>query len=168
MNQPLIVTAELGPSDLAWLNALRQRHFPPERNQLSAHLTMFHALPAFAEDELRRRLALLAELPPPGAMISGLMELGRGVAYRIVSDELDAIRDELKQAMQGLLTAQDSGGWVPHVTIQNKVDPRVAKALKKSLEVTFTPRPIAIPGLGLHRYCGGPWERVRTYAFRGR
>ena len=70
-------------------------------------------------------------------------------------------------ALHGLLGAQDSGGWVPHVTIQNKVEPRVARALKRSLEAGFEPRPIGIIGLGLHRYLGGPWEPLQTYRFRG-
>ena len=37
-----------------------------------------------------------------------------------------------------------------------------------ALEREFRPRPLAIGGLGLHRYLGGPWERLATYAFRGR
>ena len=50
MAGPLIVTAELGPADFAWLDAQRRAHFPPERNQLAAHLTMFHALPPSLEE----------------------------------------------------------------------------------------------------------------------
>ena len=45
MTAPLIVTALLGRADHAWLDGERQRHFPPERNQLPAHLTLFHQLP---------------------------------------------------------------------------------------------------------------------------
>ncbi|HEU5286581.1 MAG TPA: 2'-5' RNA ligase family protein, partial [Sphingomicrobium sp.] len=36
----LIVTAELGAEDFAWLDALRRRHYPPERNRVPAHLTL--------------------------------------------------------------------------------------------------------------------------------
>jgi|SRR4051812_40380682 hypothetical protein len=39
-----ILTAEMDPESFAWLDRLRQQHFPPERNLLSAHLTMFHRL----------------------------------------------------------------------------------------------------------------------------
>lgn len=164
----LIVTAELGAQDLAWLDGMRRRHFPPERNRLSAHLTMFHALPPSAEAEARHRLAQLAAAPPPRALVAGLMDLGGGVAYRVVSDELDAARDELVQAFRGLLSAQDAHGWRPHVTVQNKVPPKVARALLAELERGFSPRPLAIAGLGLHRYLGGPWERLAVYPFRGR
>ena len=166
MNAPLIVTAELGPEDFAWLDGLRRRHFPPEPNQLPAHLTMFHALPPSAEPEIRARIARLAAAPPPAATIAGVMNLGGGVALRVVSDALNAIRDDLASALHGLLAAQDSAGWRPHVTIQNKVAPKVAKALAGALERDFAPRPLRIAGLGLHRYLGGPWETLRAYSFR--
>jgi hypothetical protein len=96
------------------------------------------------------------------------MDLGGGVAFRVVSPELDRIRDELTHDLRGLLGAQDSGGWRPHVTIQNKVAPKVARALIAELEREFRPRPLSIGGLGLHRYLNGPWEKLAIYPFRGR
>ena len=164
----LIVTAEIAPGDLAWLDRLRRGHYPAERNQLPAHLTVFHALPPSVEGEVRSRLARLAGGAPPRAFIDGLMDLGGGVAFRIVSSDLDRIRNELADDLHGLLGAQDSGGWRPHVTIQNKVPAKEARALIAKLEREFRPRPLAICGLGLHRYLGGPWERLAVYAFRGR
>ena len=162
----LIVTAELAPPDIAWLNDLRCRHYPAERNQLPAHLTMFHAIPPSAESELRQLLRVMAEGSPPRAWIAGVMNLGGGVALRIASDELDRIRKELAQRLRGLLTAQDSAGWSAHVTIQNKVPPREARALIQALGNQFEGRPVRISGLGLHRYLGGPWESLRTFPFR--
>lgn len=164
----LIVTAEIGASDLAWLDQLRRAHYPPDRNRLPAHLTMFHALPPSAESEVRGTLSRHASERPPRASIEGLMNLGGGVAFRIVSPELDRIRLELADDFHGLLGAQDSGGWRPHVTIQNKVTSKEARALLDSLERDFRPRPLVIAGLGLHRYLGGPWERIATCPFRGR
>jgi len=133
----LILTAELGPADLAWLDRLRRTYYPAERNQLPAHLTMFHALPPSAEGELRARLSHLADSATPKSMIAGLMDLGGGVAFRVVSPELDHIRDELSHDLRGLLGAQDAGGWRPHVTIQNKVQPKAARALLRIWSVTF-------------------------------
>ena len=163
----LIVTAEIAPSDLAWLDRLRRAHYPAERNRLPAHLTMFHALPPSAEAEARRTLARIARERAPRAWIEGLMDLGGGVAFRIASIDLDGIRDELAEDFHGLLGSQDSGGWRPHVTIQNKVAPKDARRLIASLERDFRPRPLAISGLGVHRYLGGPWEDIATYSFRG-
>jgi hypothetical protein len=164
----LIVTAKLGAADFSWLDPLRRAHYPPERNRLPAHLTMFHALPPSAEAEVRSRLSGLANAKTPRASIEGLMDLGGGVAFRIVSPDLDAIRGELAHDLRGLLGAQDSGGWRPHVTIQNKVAPKTARALIAQLERGFAPRPLGISGMGLHRYLGGPWEELAIYPFRGR
>ena len=168
MTAPLIVTAELGAADQAWFDRLRQRHFPPERNQLNAHLTMFHAVPELLEAELRHRLAAIAaDAPPPRATATGLMNLGGGVAYRIASDALDLIRADLSDALRGSLTQQDSHGWRPHITIQNKVRSAIARATMIELERDFVPRPMAIAGLAYHFYEGGPWRLGRQYAFRG-
>ena len=163
----LIVTAELGAEDFAWLDALRRRHYPPDRNQVPAHLTLFYALAPSAEDEVRRRLAARSARAAPDARIAGFMDLGGGVAFRVVSDDLDAIRDGLADDLHGLFGAQDSGGWRPHVTIQNKVAPKLARQLVRSLERDFEPRPLRIAGLGLHRYLGGPWETLGVWRFRG-
>ena len=166
MSGALIVTAELGAEDFAWLDGLRRRHYPPERNRVPAHLTMFHALPPSAESEVRARLAEMSAGRAPAATIVGVIDLVGGVALRVVSEELDAIRDELADGLHGLLGAQDSGGWRPHVTIQNKVEPKVARTLAQSLERNFEPRPLRIAGFGLHRYLDGPWETLRVYPFR--
>ena len=167
MAGPLIVTAELGGADFAWLNDLRRRHYPAERNRLPAHLTMFHSLPPSSEQEVRHLLANIATKPAPRAFVAGVMDLDGGVAFRIASDELDDIRAEIAERLAGLLTAQDRAGWSAHVTIQNKVPPRDAKALIAALGNQFDRRPIKITGLGLHRYLNGPWETLRSFPFRG-
>jgi hypothetical protein len=61
----------------------------------------------------------------------------------------------------------DAAGWRPHITIQNKVSAREAKALLDKLAVDFRPRPLGVAGLSVHRYRGGPWETMGTYKFRG-
>jgi hypothetical protein len=96
------------------------------------------------------------------------MDLGGGVAFRIVSDDLDEIRSAIADHFHGSLSAQDAQGWRPHITIQNKVAPKAARALLAELERDFRPRPLAIAGLALHRYLGGPWEPIARYPFRGR
>jgi hypothetical protein len=95
------------------------------------------------------------------------MDLGGGVAFRVVSPELDAIRSQLSADFHGLLSAQDSGGWRPHITVQNKVAVKEARKLLAILDIEFRPLPLSISGLGLHRYLDGPWERLAAYPFRG-
>ena len=164
---PIIVTAVIGRDDQAWLDAQRRAYFPPERNLLPAHLTMFHHLPPSLADEVRQRLGELAREGTPAARIAGLISLGRGVAYRIDSAELEDRRAWLADCWADVLTPQDRAPWRPHVTIQNKVPPKQARELLARLEQDFRPRPLGIAGLSVHRYRGGPWETIASYRFRG-
>ncbi|HST36318.1 MAG TPA: 2'-5' RNA ligase family protein [Allosphingosinicella sp.] len=163
---PIIVTAIFGDGDNGWLQDLRRTHYPPERNRVPAHLTLFHHLPPGIETELSRRLAEATSAPPPRAELAGVIDLGRGTALRVESEKLAAIRAGLADAFHGLLIPQDRAPWRAHVTIQNKVEPRAAKALQQQLRAGFTPRPLAIRGLTSWRYLGGPWEEIRSHAFR--
>ena len=168
MTAPIIITAEMGKADQAWADGLRRTHFPPERNFLNAHITLFHHLPPSHLAEIKSRLATLAaECPPPVAHLSEVMMLGRGVAYRIDSPELLAIRDQLAEEFRGLLIPQDQARPRLHITVQNKVEPPVAKTLHAQLAAEFTPRSLAIAGLSAYYYRGGPWEFVSRWAFRG-
>ena len=56
---PIIVTALMGGADFAWADGLRRAHFPPERNWLPAHITLFHHLPPSLLDEVAARLKRL-------------------------------------------------------------------------------------------------------------
>ena len=164
---PLIVTAELPEALQSRANQLRAAHFPPERNQLKAHVTLFHALPPSVEDEVRDALAAEARAKPLAARLTGLMNLGRGTALRIESPAMVALWERLADRFHGLLTPQDEHAPRLHVTIQNKVSPSEAKALQQQLAASIEPRDFAFAGLALHRYRGGPWEFVKRWSFRG-
>ncbi|HEU4820571.1 MAG TPA: 2'-5' RNA ligase family protein [Qipengyuania sp.] len=165
---PLIVTAEL-PGDLhRWATELRRRHYPPERNHLEAHVTLFHAFPPQFRDELRSLLArLTGESAPLPARLEGLMSLGQGTALKLASPALLDLRATIAEHFHGLISAQDSHSPRLHVTIQNKVSAAEAKALQAKLAGTVVARDFLVPGIALHRYRGGPWEAVRRFAFRG-
>jgi hypothetical protein len=164
---PIVVTALFGPGDDGWLQEMRRAHYPPERNRVPAHLTLFHQIPPSAESELFRRIALYAAAPPPRATILGVMDLGAGTALRVESEELEDIRFDLAEGLHGLLSVQDRAPWRPHITIQNKVEPKDARALQQRLRATFEPRPLAIRALAAWRYMDGPWEKIRDWPFRG-
>lgn len=134
---------------------------------MPAHLTLFRHLPPSVGGELGRRLAAYAATPAPAAAIAGVIDLGEGTAFRVESEELEDIRHDLALALSGLLTPQDLAPWRPHVTIQNKVDPKEARRLQARLRAGFERRPLAIRGLALWRYLGGPWEAVKSWTFRG-
>ncbi len=167
MSGPLIVTALFGPGDDGWLQHLRRTHYPPERSRVPAHLTLFRHLPPGIERELARRLADATAAPPPEAFVTGIIDLGEGTALRVECPGLAAIREELAEAFHGLLMPQDQSPWRPHITIQNKVEPRDARRLQQQLRATFEARPLAIRALATWHYRGGPWEKVREHPFRG-
>lgn len=165
MSLPLIVTALMGNEDFAWADRLRRAYFPPERNVLRAHLTLFHHLPPSVEEELAAKLKHLCREDAPRATLGPPYSLGRGVAFRIESAELEAIRGDIAASFASMLTPQDRAGWRPHITVQNKVDPADARALQAELEANHVRRPFAIAGLAMFWYRNGPWETVGAWRF---
>jgi hypothetical protein len=166
---PFIVTAELPRDVLAWADALRRAHFPPERNHLEAHVTLFHAFAPSLREELRGVLAAFAgEYARPLANITGLMDLGRGTALAIDSPGMMAIRQRIADRFHGALTAQDSHPPRLHITIQNKVDRAAASTLQAELGPRLEACGFSFAGLGLHLYCNPHWEAQGRWPFRGR
>jgi 2'-5' RNA ligase len=167
-HRPLILTALFEPETQARFQRLRDSHFPPERNIVPAHLTLFHHLPGGEIDAVRGRLSQIGRLaPPPRADVVGLRSLGKGVAFTIRAPELEAVRAELADAWATLLIPQDRQGWRPHVTVQNKARPDEARALLTALEAGFSPWTAHIVALRLWRYLDGPWEALGEVRFRG-
>jgi len=169
MVQPFIVTAGL-PADIqGWAEGLRRVYYPPERNHLHAHVTLFHAFAPSLFEELTRFLPrITGEFAAPQAEITGLMDLGTGTAIALASPQLLTLRSVIAEHFRGSLTAQDLHEPRPHITIQNKVTKREARALQAALAPTIAARRFTFPALELHLYQGGPWELVKRSAFRGR
>lgn len=168
MGNPFILTAKLPPDIHAWADRLRRAHFPPERNHLHAHVTLFHAFAPSLLEELKAYLPqVVRSYAPPEARVTGLMDLGKGTAIRLESPQLLGIRAAIADHFHGALTAQDLHEPRPHITIQNKVTKEVARALQAELAPTIEPRGFAFPGLELHLYEGGPWRLIKGFSFRG-
>lgn len=163
---PLIVTAAMDEGAFAWFQDLRQSHFPVHRNHVPAHLTLFHALPGqheqaviqALEDACRHRSAM-------NVQVRGPWSIGRGVAYRLSSPDLEATRANLASVFRPWLTRQDQAPFRPHITIQNKVEPTEAAQLLTTSQLEFEPFDIYVEGLLLWRYLGGPWEAIDRFDF---
>ena len=151
--EPLVVTLLLDPGEQERFDRLRAAHFPAERNHLAAHVTLFHALPGAQVDAVSADLTDAARRPAFDVAVTGLRLLGRGVAYTLEAPELTALRAGLAAAWEPWLTPQDRQRHAPHVTVQNKVEPAVARALRDRLAAEFVPHrvgarpgPVALPG----------------------
>jgi hypothetical protein len=157
--QPLILTLALDASAEAFFEAARRRWFPPERNLIPAHVTLFHHLPGSDCAGIGDDIAVLcARQRPAPLMVDGLRFLGRGVAYSLSAPEMAAFRAALARLW--------AGGLTPHVTVQNKVDPAEARALHAHLSDGFTPFTASATGVRLWRYLGGPWALERAMPFQ--
>ncbi len=165
MTSPLIVTLLLDDDAQQRFDRLRAAHFPVERNHLQAHVTLFHALPGEHLAEVRDELAAVAARPPFEVAVTGVRFLGRGVALDLDADELTRLRARLAAAFGPWLTRQDQQWSRPHVTVQNKVEPAVARALHADLAAAFRPETVTARGLGLWRYLGGPWSPEAAFPF---
>ena len=162
---PLVLTLQLDRVSQERFDALRRAHFPPERNHLAAHVTLFHALPGEREEDVRADLEASAQRPAYDVQVARVRSLGKGVAYDLRSPDLAAQRTELARRWQPWLTPQDARPHAAHVTVQNKVPPERARALLQELEAGFAPYAVRATGLALWRYLGGPWEPLGVYRF---
>ena len=164
---PLILTLKLVDAAFARFDAERRRWFPPGLNRVPAHVTLFHHLPGEAEAEIAHTLRIAAAGQAPVAMrVTGVRNMGKGVAYQLASSEVAALRRRLADSWAPWLTRQDQQPWRPHVTVQNKVAPEAARALHAALLARFQPFDVRAEGLLLWRYLGGPWAAAGEFPFR--
>ena len=166
MTPPLILTLALDPASQGFFERERQRWFPPARNMIPAHVTLFHHLPGDGLARIQDDLARLCggQAPAPFA-VDGLRFLGRGVAYTLHMPEIAGLRARMAALWQADLTAQDRQGWRAHVTVQNKATPDEARALHARLLRDFAPFGGTVVGVTLWHYLDGPWAEAGSIPF---
>jgi 2'-5' RNA ligase len=165
---PFILTLGVDAEAQARFESLRRRHFPAKRNQVPAHISLFHALPAEEAVAIRRLLAeAVGDTAAFPLEVTDVMKLGRGVAYRVTAPALDALNARLRAAWLDWLTPQDAQPYRPHVVIQNKAEPAAARALYEELAAGFRPWTVRAERLLLWRYLGGPWALEAEFPLPG-
>ncbi|HVF98140.1 MAG TPA: 2'-5' RNA ligase family protein [Flavisolibacter sp.] len=162
----MIVTLLLDEASLSFFDGQRKKYFPPALNFLSAHLTLFHHLPP-GEPGIQADLQQWSkESKQVSLHVAEVKSIGKGVAYKIDCPALLQLHKPMQQKWQAWLTPQDRQTLWPHVTVQNKVSPVVAKETLQSLQASF--RPFTAQGLGfsLWHYQGGPWRHSQDFIFQ--
>ena len=163
---PLILTLHLDKGAFVFFDTLRQRYFPPERNFLAAHLTLFHHLPS-GEPRITDDLAEWSRTTAPLPLaVTGVRSIGRGVAFTIDCPQLVALHQQLQTRWKAWLHPQDRQKLWPHVTVQNKVPPETARATLGVLQASFRPFTAMGTGLDLWVYKGGPWAFGEGFRFK--
>lgn len=161
----VVVTLALDDASQAVYEALRRRWFPPARNLIPAHLTLFHQLP---EDEAT--LQILRDHAEQHSRFwlvpAEMRSLGRGVACFLHSPESVDLHRDLRSALSAHVTPQDAQGFRPHIVVQNKADQDDVQQCLASLKEVPLPAPSEAVGLDVWRYLGGPWQHLCRIAFR--
>jgi 2'-5' RNA ligase len=163
MEVPLILTLALEEKAFTFFNALRKIYFPPERNFIDAHLTLFHHLPneALVTDTVKKLAAgqsrFILEVREPKL-------IGNGVAYKIECPALVQLHKSLQEEWSAFLIPQDKQRLWPHVTVQNKVPSEDAKQLLLFLQQNFSGFTTAGVALQLWEYHRGPWKLKEVFA----
>lgn len=168
MSEPIwLVTLAMDDASFARMDALRRQHFPPERNKIPAHITLFHQLPGATRDRVASTLAHVAATTSCFTMtVSGLWMMGQGVAYTLDAPDAMKLHQSLREAFHEHLIKQDDRPLKPHITIQNKVTAEEAKQLHATLQRSFKPFPIHAVGFDLWHYLGGPWDYQMRIDFK--
>ena len=149
----------------ARFDAERAELFPRGRTAVGAHVTLFHALPAYLRRDVEAELDRLSATPPFPVDITEVFALGRGVAYRLAASEAQILHRQLQDRWRAHLTRQDAQPLRLHVTVQNKAEPEIAEATLDRLRASFKPETTWATGLELWRYDNGPWTLLRRWRF---
>lgn len=158
----MILTLRLDEESQAFFDGQRVSYFPADRNYLKAHLTMFHQLPN--NDDTYAYLKQLNH-PEFTITINGLRNLGAGVAYQVESPTLLQLHRQISAQFLHILIPQDKQPFKPHITIQNKATPEIAKKLLSVLNETFESFTAKAIGLDLWTYLSGPWQHEELFRF---
>lgn len=165
-NAPLILTVKMDSESFDFFTALRDKYFPPERNYLKAHLTLFHQLPGEQLDEIEDYLKITAsrqfEFP---LQFQEAQFIGRGTIITVESPALTSLRNKLANQWNDWLSQQDRQKFNPHVTVQNKAAEDEARRVFEQFQGTWQPRGGTATALQLWHYKDGPWQLANEFDF---
>ena len=165
---PFVVTLGFDPGTFDRLDDLRRRYFPPGRNVVPAHVSLFHALPPDEEEAITEALADAAATTGPIPLrFAALKRLGRGMAVQVEAPGLAGVHRSLTTAFGPWLTPQDRQPFRPHVTIMNKAERAEAELAFQQLGAGWMPFDGVGAALLLWAYRGGPWDPVAEFRFGG-
>ena len=163
----MILTFGFDAESFARLAPLRERHFPPSRNYLPVHVTLFQQLPEAQLSRITVDLARAGRRSPLPFAATKILDFGGGAAVDLACEAGVELQQDLRRGWSDILTDSDDRKRKLHVTVQNKVDRDTAKATQDMLRAGFTPWEGTLDRLILWHYRGGPWERIATIPLQG-
>ncbi|KAF0675232.1 2'-5' RNA ligase family protein [Profundibacterium mesophilum] len=164
----LILTLGFDSSAFGWFEPTRQAFFPPARNFIPAHLTLFQQLPSEEHARVAEDCRAVAGRTAPLRLAAAeLLDFGGGTAVRLDMPRYLPLLRELQDLWEPMLTRQDRQTRRAHVTLQNKVPRARARADRDAIAARFTPFEGVADRLMLWHYRGGPWEAIAQYDLEG-
>lgn len=162
----LLVTLGFDPPTFGRLDGLRSRFFPPERNFIPAHISLFHHLPGSEEPAIDAALREAAgSTGPIDLRVRTVRKMDRGMLLVVDAPPLAQVHGRLARDFGPWLTPQDRQPFRSHVTIMNKADREVAARAYRDFQAVWGPFDGVGDRLLLWEYRGGPWEFVAEYPF---
>lgn len=160
----LIITLALAEESHQFFNTMRNTHYPKHCNYTPAHLTLLHRLPATLPgiDDVFNQLA---NRPLMEVQVTGITNMGNGVAYSLEAAALLVLHKTMQDLFQPYLISKDRRIWHPHITVQNKVTAFKAMQTTQHLLQQFTPFSIMATGINAWYYLKGPWLLKQFYPF---
>lgn len=168
---PLIISLRLDTKLMDQLTAIRKDNFPPRQNNLDAHLTILHALPASSRKKMDEFLGTLTKDCRPFQLRPGRLQVKpQIVLLPLRSKLLDDLVYQIQDVCWADLSDQDRqdfrGG---HITLCNKLSEEEtanrATSIDESLKHIDLSKCRAI-GLDMWRYRGNkPWQPLSNYDF---
>ncbi|KAL8957733.1 MAG: hypothetical protein Q9183_005980, partial [Haloplaca sp. 2 TL-2023] len=145
---------------------LRTKYFPPQLNKLSAHITLFRALPGSQLSRIEKDIHEIAQQHHPFFISTGKPhKFVEGVSLDVRAVPAQEIYHALKARWTTFLSKQDHI-FRPHYTIQNKVpEKEVVEKTMDEIQGSFTGSRGTADGLTLHRYEKGYWLLKELYLF---
>ncbi|KAI4249992.1 MAG: hypothetical protein LQ352_005451 [Teloschistes flavicans] len=149
------------------MTSLRNTHFPPRLNKLSAHIALFRALPGSELPMITNSIEeLVSNYRSFPVNASKPFLLSHGVGIEAQAPPARTIFQTLKEQWKGFLSKQDQS-FRPYYTIQNKVDDKeIVRKTFEQVQREFGGSTGTIAGLVLYLYDRGFWKMEQIYPFR--
>ncbi|KAH9908444.1 hypothetical protein F4778DRAFT_717258 [Xylariomycetidae sp. FL2044] len=152
------------------ISNLRRKYFPPKLLKVSAHISLFRALPGSMLSTFKQDIDSVASRTPPFTIRADKpFRMSRGIGLAVEGLEtVEKIFQELQGKWHNVLSQQDRAKFLGHYTLMNKVnDQGVISRSLEELAVDFPGSSGKALGLSLWRYDRGWWRHDQDFAFAG-
>lgn len=164
-----ILTLATDPTHHETMSDLRKKYFPPKLLKVTAHISLFRALPGSRLPTIQEDIAHVASKTHPFPIhAQHPFRMAHGVGVGVTGLEpAERLFGKLQTKWWEFLSQQDRAGFRAHYTLMNKVDDEqvVLKCLE-DLKRDFRGSSGMVCGVALWRYDKGWWRHDEDFMFK--